>query len=141
MNKKRLSDLTIEDILENEIWEYWMSDNMEYVRASDKTEVNEGSNSTHIVVTDFVFNNRSKHIGFCSPQGPGGLDYLQPVVFFNKQQVEFYKETDWTEAEKTKSLHKMGLSAKDVFPVVYQTRIKCDRKLFSGTLLDFNEGK
>jgi len=55
MDKKRLLDLSKADLLENQVWEYWMADNIEYVSASDKTEVNEGSNITHIVLTDFFF--------------------------------------------------------------------------------------
>lgn len=140
MNRKRLSDLSATDLLENQIWEYWMADNIEYVRASDKTEVNEGSNVTHIVITDFIFNNKTKHLGFCSPQGFGELDDIQPVVILGKGQVEFYKENDWTENEKNKALLKLGLAWQEVFPVIYKTRIKCDRKILIGTLKNFNEG-
>lgn len=127
------------DLLENQIWEYWMENKIEYVGASNKTEVTDGNNITHIVVTDFIFNNKTKHIGFCSPQGEGGLDNIQPVVFYGKGQVEFYRENDWSENEKNKALAKLGFSFNDVFPVVYTTRVKCDRKLFSSTLVDFNE--
>lgn len=140
MNRKRLSDLSATDLLENQIWEYWMADNIEYVRASDKTEVIEGSNVTHIVITDFIFNNKTKHLGFCSPQGFGELDDIQPVVILGKGQVEFYKENDWTENEKNKALLKLGLAWQEVFPVIYKTRIKCDRKILIGTLKNFNEG-
>ena len=139
MHRKRLSDLSIADLLENQIWDYCLENKTEYVSASNKTEVTEGGNTTHIVVTDFTFNNKTKHIGFCSPLSEGGLDNVQPVVFFAKGQVEFYKENDWTENEKNKALLKLGLDFHDVFPVVYTTRVKCDRKLFSGTLMSFNE--
>ena len=138
MNRKRLVDLTALDLLENHVWEYWMADNIEYVRASVKTEVTEDCNVVHIVVTDFIFNNKTKHLGFCSPQDTSGLDYIQPIVFTDKGQVEFYKETDWTEDERNEALVKLGLDWQDVFPVVYMTRVKCDRKLHSGTLLNFN---
>ncbi len=139
MNRKRLSDLSTADLLENQIWEYCMENKVEYVSASNKTEVSESGNITHIVVTDFVFNNKSKHIGFCSPQSDGGLDNIQPVVLLGKGQVEFYKENDWTENEKNKALLKIGLNFHDVFPVVYTTRVKCDRKIYSGVLNNFNE--
>lgn len=141
MNRKPLTDLTIADLLENQIWEYWMADNIEYVRASDKTEITEDSNITHLVVTDFFFNNKTKHIGFCSPQEPNELDQLQPVVFSKKGPVEFYKENDWTENEKNKALQKLGLSWENVFPVIYRTRVKCNREIRTGTLIDFNEEK
>ena len=141
MNKKRLVDLSAEDLLENQVWEYWMADNVEYVKASDKTEISEDCNTAHIVITDFVFSNKAKHIGFCTPPGPDGLDSIQPVVFTSKGPVEFYKENDWTTDEKNSALVKLGLAWNEVFPVAYKTRIKCGRKLHNGTLMNFNEGK
>jgi len=141
MDKKRLLDLTKADLLENQVWEYWMADNIEYVRASDKTEVNKGTNSTHIVLTDFFFNNKTKHVGFCSPHESGDLDNIQPVVFADKGQIEFYKESDFTELEKNKALSKLGLKWEEVFPVLYKSRVKCDRKILAGVLKNFNEAE
>lgn len=141
MNKKRLTDLSAADLLENQVWEYRMENNIEYVMASEKTEVTEGSNTTHLVVTDFIFNNKTKHIGFCSPLEDGGLDQVQPVVVIPKGQVEFYKESDWTETEKNRALSKLGLKWDEVFPVLYQARVKSNRKLLSGVLKNFNEGE
>jgi hypothetical protein len=141
MNKKRLIDLSAADLLENQIWEYCMADNVEYALASDKTEVTEESNVSHIVVTDFTFNNRTKHLGFCTPPGHAGLENIQPVVCSKNGQVEFYRENDWTADDQHKELLKLGLEWKDVFPLVYTTRIKCGRKLHSGTIMNFNEGE
>jgi hypothetical protein len=141
MDRKRLIDLTKNDLLENQVWEYWMADNIEFVRASDKTEVPAESNVTFIVVTDFIFNNKSKYIGFCSPQEEVDLDHIQPVVISSKGQVEFYKENDWTEGEKNKALVKLGLEWADVFPLTYTTRVKCNREFHSGILVNFNEIK
>ncbi len=141
MNPKKLAELTKNDLLENEVWEYWMADNIEYVGASDKTEVIEDSNVTYIVVTDFVFNNRSKHIGFCSPQEGGDIELIQPVIITSKGQVELYKETDWTEDEKNKAFAKLGTNGSAVFPIAYMTRVKWNREIFHGVLIDFNEGK
>ena len=109
MNQKRLVDLSAVDLQENQVWEYWMADNIDYVKASDKTEIAEDCNTAHIVFTDFVFSNKTKHIGYCSPPGPGGLDNIQPVVFTPKGAVEFYKENDWTADEKNSALLKLGL--------------------------------
>lgn len=141
MNYKRLIDLTKDDLLENQIWEYWMSGNIEYIRPSDKTEVVEDSHGAYIVVTDFIFHNRTKHLGFCSPTDSFGLDHIQPVIITGKGQVELYKETDWTEDEKDTALSKLGFEWQSVFPIVYKTRVKCNRELFVGTLLNFNENK
>jgi hypothetical protein len=141
MDRKRLTELTINDLLENEVWEYWMADNEEYVRASDKTVIAEDSNIAYIVATDFVFKNRSKHLGFCSPQEAASLDRIQPVIITSKGQIEFYKESDWTEDEVNNALSGFGLNWQNVFPIVYTTRIKYNREVFTGTLTDFNENK
>ncbi len=141
MDRKQLTDLTTSDLLENKVWEYWMSEKTEYVKASDKTDISEDSNVTYIVVTDFIFNNKTKHIGFCSPQASGKLDQIQPVILTKKGQVEFYKDTEWTENEKNKALLKLGYDLNDVFPVAYKTRVKSDLKFYDGTLVDFNEGE
>ena len=141
MDRKRLTELTINDLLENEVWEYWMADNIEYVRASDKTTITEDNNTTYIIATDFVFKNRSKHLGFCSPQEAGSLDQIQPVIISSKGQIEFYKENDWTEDEVSSALTSFGLDWQNVFPIVYTTRIKYNREVFTGTLTDFNENK
>ena len=141
MNRKRLIDLAASDLIENEVWEYWMADNIEYVRASDKYELTEGSNVAYIVATDFVFKNGTKHIGYCTPCISGTLDAIQPVVLNKKGQVEFYRETEWTEDEKKKALAKFGYAGDAIFPATYKARIKYGRELLSGTLLDFNEAK
>jgi len=140
MNRKRIIDLTTEDLLENQVWEYWMADNIEYVRASDKTEISEDSNVAFIVLTDFIFKNKTKHIGFCSPQETGSLDRIQPVILTKKGQVELYKESEWSESEKNKALSKLGFEEQDIFPIVYTTKVKCNWKLFTSSLTDFNAG-
>ena len=100
MNRKRLSELTIADLLENEVWEYCLAENIEYVSPSEKNEVSGDSNEVYIVVTDFIFKNNSKHVGFCSPHDSGSLDLVQPVVLSDKGPVEFYKEAVKNEVEK-----------------------------------------
>lgn len=141
MNRKRLSELTIADLLENEVWEYCLAENIEYVSPSEKIEVSGDSNEVYIVVTDFIFKNNSKHVGFCSPHDSGSLDLVQPVVLTDKGPVEFYKEADFTTDDETTALTLFGLRKQSVFPVEYISRIKCNREYFSGMLLDFNRDK
>jgi hypothetical protein len=141
MNRKRLSELTIADLLENEVWEYCMADNIEYVSPSEKIEVNGESNEVYIVLTDFVFKNSSRHVGFCSPNNSGDLDQVQPVVITEKGPVEFYKEADFTEDDEAAALARFGLGKHSIFPVEYMARIKSNREYFSGMLLDFNRDK
>jgi hypothetical protein len=141
MNRKRLSELTRADLLENEVWEYCMADNIEYVSPSGKVEVNGDSNEVYIVITDFIFKNNSKHVGYCSPHTSGSLGLVQPVVLTDKGPVEFYREADFTPDDETTALSRFGLRKQSVFPVEYISRIKCNREYFSGMLLDFNRDK
>lgn len=141
MNRKRLSELTIADLLENEVWEYCMADNIEYVSPSEKNEVIGDSNEVFIVLTDFIFKNNSKHVGFCSPHNSGNLDLVQPVVITDKGPVEFYKEADFTKDDEAAALACFGLGKQSIFPLEYIARIKSNREYFSGMLLDFNRDK
>jgi hypothetical protein len=139
--KKQLIDLTSSDLLDRNVWEHWTENNIEFVRPVDKSEISEESNIGYIVLTDFTLNNRTKYLGFCSPQDTSGLDYIQPVIFTDFGQVEFWRNNDWTEDDKKKVLEKLGLDSRDIFPIVYKTRKKCDNKLYSGTIADFNKSK
>ena len=118
-----------------------VAENIEYVSPSEKIEVSGDSNEVYIVVTDFIFKNNSKHVGFCSPHDSGSLDLVQPVVLTDKGPVEFYKEADFTTDDETTALTLFGLRKQNVFPVEYISRIKCNREYFSGMLLDFNRDK
>lgn len=140
MNKKRLTDLVNTDLLHHHVWEHWLEDDIEYVAPTDKTEINEDSTKGHIVLTNFILNNGIKLTGFCSPQDTSGLDYIQPVMFTEKGQVELWKDSGWTMADKKTALKKIGLDLKDIFPIKYKALTKCDNKFYEGTLLDFNKG-
>ncbi|MBI5914767.1 MAG: hypothetical protein HY842_05275 [Bacteroidetes bacterium] len=141
MTNKRLTALTQDDLLDKRVWEHWYEDNTEYVKQSDKEEIFEDSDIGHIVLTDFMLNNQTKHLGYCSPQDPSGIDYIQPTIFTDNGQVEFYNDIGWTSDNKRKALEKLRLDWQDVFPIVYKTRIKCDGEFYSGIIVDFNEGK
>jgi hypothetical protein len=93
METKRLIDLTQKDLLDNNVWEHWSDNLIEYVRPSNNLSLSETSVNGHIVLTTFLLNNKKSLFGFCSPQDPSGLDYIQPVVLTSNGQVHFYKET------------------------------------------------
>lgn len=138
---KKLIELTKYDLLDRNVWEHWNENNIEFVKPSDQTEIYEKSNIGHIVLTDFVLNNNTNLLGFCSPQDTSGLEYIQPVIITDKGQIELWRDKEWSENEKKELLEKLGLTSKEVFPIVYKTRVKCDTKFYSGTIFDFNNGK
>lgn len=138
---KKLKDLEQNGLIEKPVWEHRYFLDEEYVRPSDKTELTEDTNLGYIVLTDFVLINGIKLIGFCSPLDTSGLDYIQPVIFTPDGQLIIFKENDWTNAEKLTELEKLNLTADQVFPITYVTRIPCDGSVYRGTILDFNQGK
>ena len=91
------------------------------------------------MLTDFTLSNKTKYLGFCSPQDPSGLDYIQPVMFTNMGQVKIYKDISWTNHEKNEALKMIGFNSSDIFPITYKTRIKSDGQFFQGTILNFND--
>ena len=141
MDNKQLKDLTADDLIGKPIWEFWISDNIEYVREAFDNEITEDSHVSYIVLTEFIFNNKTKHIGFCSPQDSSGLDYIQPVVFADTEQVNFYINNGLTKNEKNELMSKLGYTWKDIFPIVYSTKIKCNGEYYNGLITDFNEGR
>jgi len=139
MTQKRLIDLTLSDLIKFNIWETWIENGIEYVRPSTDIEIFEDSNIGHIVLTDFTLQNKTKFIGFCSPQDPSGLDYLQPVILSDNGHVEFWKDNGWTLEDKQVIFNKLRITDKSLFPIRFETKVKCNNNYYSGTILDFNE--
>lgn len=141
MTTKRIIDLTQKDLLDNNVWEHWSDSLIEYVRPSNNLSLSETSVNGHIVLTTFLLNNKTSLFGFCSPQDPSGLDYIQPVALTSNGQVHFYKETPWTLEEEKAALNAIGLQKSDIFPIQFQTKVNCDNKTYNGTILDFNKAE
>ena len=137
--KKLLINLTTSDLLDTQVWEHWMEEEIEYVRPTEKKEINEISNHDYLVSTDFVLDNGTKLTGFCTPQDRSGLDYIQPVIITDSNQVIFWKDEGWTNKEKNIELDKLGLNWDEVFPIEYKTLIKCDNNYINGKIEDFNK--
>mgnify|MGYP000570757178 CR=1 FL=1 len=43
--------------------------------------------------------------------------------------------------EKNELMSKLGYTWKDIFPIVYSTKIKCNGEYYNGLITDFNEGR
>lgn len=141
MKKKLLSELTMDDLSKNRVWEYLIEGNTEIVRPSNRTEIFDDNKNSWIVLTEFTLRNGQKHLGFCSPQDPSGLDYIQPVIITLSGHLAFYKETEWSVDDRLLALQFLGLSLKDVFPIEFKTKVKCDSNYYYGTIVTFNQGK
>lgn len=139
MIKKKLIDLNETDLLNIPVWEHRTEDNIEYVIPTDQIEIIDDGMRGFIVLTEFIFNNKSSHWGFCSPQDPSGLDYIQPVIFSKHGQVEIYRECEWDQEEILEAIEKLGYSFQEIFPIQYTSKIPCEGKFYSGTIINFNE--
>ena len=141
MTKKRLTDLIEKDLTDHPVWKHWTENDIELVCTSSNKELNENSHDGHLVLTEFTFNNGTTATGFCSPQDTSGLDYVQPVLFTSNGQVNFYKDNDWDLKSEQIVLKQIGLTKDQVFPIKFQTKVKCDNEFYFGTLVDFNKDK
>ena len=141
MIKKLLSNLTNTDLINRPIWEHWAENNIEFVTPSNLQEISESCKEGHIVLTEFKLNNGKKLYGFCSPQEPSGLDYIQPTIISEKGLINLWKENDWTIEEENEILEIFKIDRKSIFPIEYRTMIKCDGEFHYGKLNDFNCGE
>jgi hypothetical protein len=41
--------------------------------------------------------------------------------------------------EKDEAMSKLGFTWKDIFPIIYSTKIKCNGECYNGLITDFNE--
>ncbi|NVO20829.1 MAG: hypothetical protein HXX13_14100 [Bacteroidetes bacterium] len=139
MNTKALLSLTAADLVENPVWEYWIENNIELVRPSNLHEIREGSNIVYIVSTEFQFRNKSRAIGYCSPQDASGLDSLQPVMLIRKEHIPILQNTESDKDNRNHIFRKLGLEPTDIFPILFRTRAKCANEYFEGKITGFDE--
>jgi hypothetical protein len=139
MVEKQLIELTKADLAYSPVWKCWTDKGVEFVSATQCKSISGNSCDNHIVLTEFVLNNGAIFTGFCSPQDPSGLDYIQPVLFTQNGQVNLHQENAWDNRTEQTALSQIGLAKESVFPIKYQTKIKCDNKFYSGRMLDFNK--
>lgn len=132
-----LNQLRKNDILKSPVWKFWYEDGLEKIAPVDISHITENSLDVFIVLTEFTLSNQSSWIGFCSPQDSSGIDYIQPVIITEKEQISFYKDSPWTKHEKEVELLKLGYSSKEVFPIRFKTKVKCDKEYFSSKIWDF----
>ena len=138
MKNKLLKSISISDLELSPIWEHWIEDDIEYVKPVYKEGISEEDIIDYIVLTEFVFNNNNRYQGFCSPKDTSGIDYIQPVVIINNQQLEFYSDTRKNMDIQGKILKQFGLSKNEIFPLIYKTKVKCDGGFLSGKIIEFN---
>ena len=136
---KLLTDLINEDIINHPVWELRMIDNKEYVQPSSKTEISDNESIRYIVRTNFKLNCQTELLGFCSPQDPSGIDYIQPVILTSNGQMVLYLDSPFDEKQKELEMNRLGLKHSEIFPIECNPMIKCDGILNSWVVVDFNK--
>ncbi|MEP6262496.1 MAG: hypothetical protein ABJ092_13025 [Gillisia sp.] len=141
MEMKQLINLKESDLLNRPVWEHWTEGNIEYVKPTYKKEIYESGTKGFIVLTSFTLKNGTSLNGFCSPQDSSGLDYIQPVIFSENEQVALWRDGGWTTADQNNELKKLGLAKEEIFPIVFRTMVKCEEEFYQNTIEDFNKKK
>lgn len=76
-----------------------------------------------LVATTFLDRSRIEYPGFCSPQDPSSMEYLQPVMFLHGKQFPFWPERPLTGVEREHLLASVGKSAKWFFPLTLRLAV------------------
>jgi hypothetical protein len=136
--QKLLTNLTLDDLIHQPCWIHYALENIEYVFPARKKEISEADSNNYVVLTEFILNDKTKHLGFCSPQDTSGLDYIQPVIITSRGHLPLYFDT--LETIDLSGLTSKILSKKihEVFPLTYVAKIKCDKKYHKGLVDGFN---
>ncbi len=136
-----LEDITVDEITSIPIWECWTEEKKEFIKPSDKKEVFDGLPESHIVLTYFKLKNKTKFTGFCSPQDPSGMDYIQPTIITKEGQINFFQKNEFSLYEKSSLLKKLQFKVEEVFPIEYTTQIKSNGSFHKAMIFDFNDEK
>ena len=123
----QLADLTMADLKAHVVWEYQgESDADACVKPTDRLSLGEYEEGTFLAATEFMLADGSSWTGYCSPQDPSGLDYTQPVLFVDGQQVPLWLDQGQDKAAIERRWQALGRTLEQVFPVKYKCVIKVD---------------
>ena len=70
---KTLNSLTLDDLTRQPCWKHFMVGDLEFVSPADAQEVSENDIDNHIVLTQFILQDKTECLGFCSPKDTSGL--------------------------------------------------------------------
>lgn len=132
---KRINELRTADLDRAPVWRYeGAGDDSAVVHATARTELTETETGVFIARTQFVLNNGTQHIGFCSPTDDSGLDYLQPVILTECGPVFFWFDTPPSEESLHAQWHRLGSDHQTIFPVHFRCTVPVDGRYVTGTI-------
>src|SRR6056297_3482273 len=112
----RLRDLTIADMTQTPLWRHdgGDDDTAEVFPAVDFVDVDRVG---YIAATRFMTADGTALIGFCSPQDPPGMDYVQPVVIANGGHIRLWHDDPIPDEQLDATLALLGKQRSQVFPL------------------------
>jgi hypothetical protein len=133
---KLLSELTAADLRQHKVWQYHgVSDLKAQITASSRTSLREEESSVFLAATDFQLHDGTRHVGYCSPTDPSGLDYLQPFILVGMEHVALWHEEQPAETAAQMIAVRLGRNLDQVFPILWRCIVPVEGQLVSGQVL------
>jgi hypothetical protein len=129
--KKRATELTPDDLLWVNTWEYYGDDDASaVVTPSLRSNISEDDGTVYLIATEFQLADGTILSGFSSPTDDSGLDYLQPVVFHKERQLKI-----WTDRDGLINIaHDLNKNRDEVFPILWRALVPVDGNTRSGSI-------
>jgi hypothetical protein len=132
---KRLSELTVEDLIASPVWRYEGGAGSEALVAPSKREtLSQTDDEIFLAATEFALADASRHMGFCFPADDSGIDYLQPVIVGKSRHVTFWFEGPVSAEELSRQWAAFGKDPKQIFPVAFRCLVPVDGRTVSGRI-------
>jgi hypothetical protein len=90
--------------------------------------------TTYITLTEFTLADGTRHLGYCSPCDPSGLDYIQPIIVTPQGQVRFWYDWQPDFEAINRCMEFLGKTKAEIFPVEYRSLVQCDGSFWHGTI-------
>lgn len=133
---KPFAELTIDDFRRAPVWRYESQGDdatakVEEVAVSYLSELDPG---VFVVATTYRLADGSEFLGLCSPIDPSGLDYLQPILFFEGDQVPLWSGAAAAAVAPELVAKQLRRPVSGVFPLAFTCHILVDGDPISGVI-------
>lgn len=132
---KRLEKLTAEDLIASPVWRYEEGTGADAIVApADRNALSQADDEIFLAATDFELFDSSPHFGFCFPADDSGIDYLQPVIVAESQQVAFWFDVPAGPEALAAQWRVLGKTPEKIFPVTFRCRVPVDGRTVAGRI-------
>lgn len=116
---KYLRELTLPDLDEHPIWEH-LGGSDDVATVLPRADFHDPDTRGYVAKTQFEAARGDTFVGFCSPQGDSGLDYIQPVIIVGSRQINLWDESAGEATDSKSIANALGLTTTEVFPLRYR---------------------